>query len=322
MNATDALQLFLSTLSVSLPTFGWVFLGLALNRLGWLPEALNNRISLLAFRYGLPLMLFAGAAQVDYAGFSSSRYLLAGVLATLLVVAMSWGYSRWRGHPLEKRGIFVQAAYRSNLAIVGLALAVAAYGPLGTQLGALPVALMTMLYNVIAVWVLAATLGGEARPLDMLRDIARNPLIIGIVAGVALSVSPLPVPAVVAPAGNVLSAFFLPLVLTCIGASMKLSGLYRADALTWEASLWRLVVAPLVAMAVAYALGVRDAQLGVLFLLVASPVAASSHVMVVAARGDGVLAANIIVLTTLLSMVTVTLGLFLLSLASLVGALS
>jgi len=60
-------------------------------------------------------------------------------------------------------------------------------------------------------------------------------------------------------------------------------------------------------------------QLGVLFLLVASPVAAASFVMVVAARGDGVLAANIVVLTTLLSIVTVTLGFFLLSMFSLVG---
>ena len=52
-----------------------------------------------------------------------------------------------------------------------------------------------------------------------------------------------------------------------------------------------------------------------------TPVAASAHVMVVAARGDGVLAANIIVLTTILSLVTITLGFFLLSVFSLVGQL-
>jgi hypothetical protein len=71
----------------------------------------------------------------------------------------------------------------------------------------------------------------------------------------------------------------------------------------------------------AWLLGVRDEQLGVLFLLLAAPVAASSHVMVVAARGDGTLAANIVVLTTLLSIVTITVGFFLLSLLSLVGQL-
>ena len=70
---------------------------------------------------------------------------------------------------------------------------------------------------------------------------------------------------------------------------------------------------------VALSLGVQDEHLGVLFLLLASPVAASSHVMVVAARGDGTLAANIVVLTTLLSLVTITIGFFVLSAFSLIG---
>ena len=58
-----------------------------------------------------------------------------------------------------------------------------------------------------------------------------------------------------------------------------------------------------------------------LFLLIATPVAASAHIMVVAARGDSVLAANIVVLTTALSLLTITVGFFLLSAFSLVGEL-
>jgi predicted permease len=103
---------------------------------------------------------------------------------------------------------------------------------------------------------------------------------------------------------------------------MKLSGLRRAGTITWEATLWRLCISPVLGVMLALSMGVRGEQLGVLFLLLASPVAASSFVMVVAARGDGVLAANIVVLTTLLSMLTVTAGFFLLSMFSLVGPLN
>ena len=71
----------------------------------------------------------------------------------------------------------------------------------------------------------------------------------------------------------------------------------------------------------ALCLGVRDEHLGILFLLLATPVAASSHVMVAAARGDSTLAANIIVLTTLLSLVTITAGFFTLAYFSMVGQL-
>ena len=142
-----------------MPTFAWVLSGLVLHRLGLLPDKWIDRISRLAFNFGLPVMLFAGAAQVDYSSLAGARYLLAGVLATLVTLAFSWLYSAWRSHPLAQRGIFVQAAFRSNLAIVGVALAISAYGDRGPVLAALPVAVMTALYNVLAVWVLNITLG-------------------------------------------------------------------------------------------------------------------------------------------------------------------
>ncbi len=321
MSFPDALALFQSALAVSLPTFAWVALGMVLRLTGLLSQQLSDRVSMLAFNYGLPVMLFAGAAQVDYSSIGKARYLLAGVLAALLVFALSWVYSRWRGHPRALQGIFVQSAFRSNLAIVGLALTFSAYGERGTSLAALPVALMTILYNMLAVWVLNTTLGSRTSMLGVVTGILRNPLIIGISAGVFLSVSPLPVPALLTPLGAGLSQLFLPLVLVCIGGSMDLSRLYRAGALTWEASLWRLCVAPLAGILLALFMGVRGEQLGVLFLLIATPVAASAHIMVVAARGDGVLAANIVVLTTALSLLTITVGFFLLSAFSLVGEL-
>lgn len=319
MTGTESLALLYSALAVSVPTFAWVVLGLLLRRAGLVSATLIGTVSRLAFNYGLPLMLFTSAAQVDYSALGSARYLLAGALGTLLTLALAWLYSLWRHHPRAHRGIFVQAAFRSNLAIVGLGLAVSAYGERGPLLAALPVALLTALYNVLAVWVLNSTLGSGTSLRVLLLGIARNPLIIGIAAGVALAVSGLPVPAVVAPAGSLLSAFFLPLMLVCIGGSMQLSNLRGSGSLAWEATFWRLCVGPLLTVLLALAMGVRDEPLGVLFLLLSSPVAAASFVMVVAARGDGVLAANIVVLTTVLSMATVTAGFFLLSVFGLVG---
>ncbi len=322
MSFTESAALFGAALTVSLPTFGWVLLGVVLARLGLLSEYWINLVSRLAFNYGLPVMLFAGAAGVDYSAMGGADYLLAGVLATLATAGLAWAYSGWRGHELPLRGIFVQAAFRSNLAIVGIALAVSAYGERGPQLAALPVAVMTALYNVLAVWVLDVSHGGRTSAVSLVKGILSNPLIIGILAGVVLSLSPLPVPALVDPLSAGLSTFFLPLMLVCIGGSIRLGELRRAGAYSWEASVWRLCVAPLVAVVLALLLGVHGEALGVLFLLVASPVAASSFVMVVAVGGDGALAARVVVLTTLLSAITVTLGFYLLSLLSLVGQLA
>lgn len=319
MTQADATGLFLVCLAVSLPTFGWVLAGAVLGRLGWLPQSLNDRISRYSFNFGLPLMLFAGAAGVDFASVREARFLLAGVMGTLAVLVASGWYSRWRGHDAGDRGVFVQGAFRSNLAILGLALCLAAYGERGGQLAAMAIAVMTTLYNVLAVIVLNRTLGGNASPLAALVGILRNPLIIGIAAGALLSISGLPVPGLVHAANRWLSAFFLPVVLVCVGAAMKVQALRDSGGLAWEATGWRLVVGPLVAVLLALALGVRGEPLGALFLLVGTPAAASGYIMVVAARGNAVLAANIVVLTTVLSAVTLPLGLFLLALLSLAG---
>ena len=66
----------------------------------------------------------------------------------------------------------MQSAFRSNLAIVGVALTFSAYGELGPVLAALPIALMTVLYNILAVWVLNTTLGSGTTMRSVLQDIA------------------------------------------------------------------------------------------------------------------------------------------------------
>ncbi|MEP4484089.1 MAG: AEC family transporter [Halioglobus sp.] len=308
-----------TALAVSLPTFGWVILGLALRRIGLLRDEWVEVFSRLSFNYGLPVLLFAGAARVDYGAAAGARYLLAGIIATFLVSAGSWVYSVLRHHPQAYRGLFVQAAFRSNLAIVGLALSVSAYGERGAVLAALPIAVLTLLYNVIAVWVLNTTLGAQTSLLSLTLGIVRNPLILGISAGVLVAVVPLSVPEVIFELSALMSTLLLPMMLVCVGASMRLSALSAGKVLVTEAVVWRLLVAPALLLGVCLALGVTGEPLGVIFLLLSSPVATASFVMVIAARGDGTLAANMIVTTTLASVVTVTLGFLVLLYFGLVG---
>ncbi|MEQ9395350.1 AEC family transporter [Marinobacter salarius] len=320
MPASDLLQLVLTALSVSVPTFGWVVLGMLLRRVGLLQQRHIDAVSRFAFNAALPLLLFISAAGVDFAALGGATYLLAGVMATLLTLACGWAYGRWRDFPRPTLGIFVQATFRSNLAIVGFALCHAAYGEAGLGLAALPVALLTALYNVLAVWVLQVTHGGSRTVLGLLRGMAVNPLLLGIGAGVIVALAGWPLPSFTPLVSQGLSQFFLPLTLVCIGGALRISVLRTAGSVTWEATLWRLLVGPLLAVLVAVVLGVEPMQLGVVFLLLGAPVAAASFVMVVAARGDGTMAANIVVLTTLTSIVTVTLGFALLILAGLAAA--
>ncbi|GAB3277445.1 AEC family transporter [Parahaliea aestuarii] len=321
MADSDTLKLIVTALSVSGPTFGWVLLGVVLRRVGVIQQRHVDAISRVAFMAALPVLLFASAALVDYRHLGDARYLAAGVVATFVTLFASLCYCRWRGFSLGDTGVFVQASYRSNLAIVGIALCHAAYGEAGLALATLPLAVMTALYNMLAVALLNATHGGQRSPRAMLLGMLRNPLLIGIGLGVAVSLLALPLPALVPQVSSAISRYFIPLTLVAIGGAIQLNTLHRLGRTTWEAAGWRLCVGPAIGVAVALLMGVRGQALGVIFLLLAAPVAAASFVMVVAARGNSVLAANIIILTTLLCGLTVTLGFSVLVALGLVGEL-
>lgn len=307
--------LFLASLSLAAPTFGWLLLGVALYRLGWLSAALNDLVARTSFRWGLPLLLFFGAARTDFSAVAGSVYLWSGIVSTFLVLAASWWYGRWRSMADDEFPVFVQAAYRSNLVIIGMALVISAHGQAGLALAALPVAVLTVLYNVIAVWLLDYSYGRSNHIGGILLDILRNPLIIGILAGLLYSLAGPPLPGWAVAGGRWFSVILVPLLLVCVGAGLSLQALREAGSTCREAAVWRLLLAPLMTVGVALMLGVRGEELSTLYLLTAAPVASASFVMVVAVGGNARLAANVIAMTTLVSPLSVTLGYFLLSLS-------
>jgi predicted permease len=308
----DYLELLGSAIAVTGPAFSMVLGGLLLRRLNIIGDRFIDVGSRLVFQFGIPVVLFFGALSADYSSVLGSTYLLAGVLATIVTVVLSYLYGRWRAFPMRHLGIFVQGAYRSNMGIIGLALCVNAYGEQGLALAALALAIWTVLYNIIAVLLLNATLGHDSSVWGMFKGMLTNPLIIGIGLGVITAASGIAVPNQLNMVGRGFADIFIPFSLICIGGALNLASLRQSARETLEASIWKLLIMPLLSVSLALAMGVRGPELGVLFLLLAAPTAAASFVMVVAAGGNGSLAANIVLLTTLASTLTVTTGLVLL----------
>ena len=215
-------------------------------------------------------------------------------------------------------GVVVQGAYRGNVAIIGLAFCQNAYGETGLVIAALAIAALAMLYNIIAVALLTHCLsdGKKVSPVSMLQEMAKNPLIIAILLGFFVTSANIGVPKLLLDTGKYFAQMTLPLALLCVGGAMSFSALRQSSAGALSgallATVFKLILAPAISVVVALLMGVRDQELGVVFLLAASPTATVSFIMVQAMKGDGVLAPNIEVLTTLGAIVSVTAGLFVL----------
>ncbi len=309
---SDVLALVQATFDVTAPVFALVLLGCVLKRLNWIDTAFINTSSALVFRATMPTLLFLGILKADLG--EALQPLLLGyfALATVVSFLAAWGWAIWRC-PHADRGVYVQGAFRGNCGIVGLALAATQYGDYGLSVGGIMAGMVILFYNVLSTIVLALYSPHlEANWRTLLRSILGNPLIIGILVAIPFAYFQWHLPRWLDTSARYFAGLTLPLALMCIGATLSLASLRESSSLAIGASLWKIVWIPLLGVLGALALGIQGPALGILFLYLGCPTAASSFVMARAAGSNAQLAATIVVLSTLGGMLTTNLGLLLL----------
>ncbi len=289
-------------------------LGFLLKRWGLLTADFCQTASALVYSISLPTLLFLVIVRADLSQLFDLRLLSVALAATLLLFfSLSLSAQRLVAEPRE-RGIFVQAGFRGNLAVVGLAFCGNAYGEAGLAAASVLMAVLTIAYNLLAVYCLEKSLASKGSPnlLQLLQSVVKNPLILAIVAALLCAYWQLPVPNLLEKSGDYVARLTLPLALLCIGASLSLDSLRQSSQLSFIAVLIKLVVAPLLVTGAVYTAGFRDMTLALAFMLSASPTASVSFIMVTALGGNGRLASNMIALSTLGSVISVSIGITLL----------
>ena len=311
-------HLLLDTLNVSLPVFTMVFMGILLKRLGWIDQAFINTASSLVFKVTMPALLFLSILRAEPGEDFQLGLVVYYLIISALMFVLIWAWSLYRC-PRQQRGVYVQAAFRGNCGIMGLALATSMYGELGLSLGGVMAGGIIMLNLVLSAIVLAVYSPlVNSHPGAILKDVATNPLIIGIAGGLLLGWLDIGLPGWLMTSGDYLASMSLPLALICVGGSLSLAAIKQGSLLALDASLWKVVIMPLLGVLLALPLGFRGPELGILCLFLGSPTAAVAFVMARAAGANTDLTSNIIMQSTLLSLVTLTLGIFVLTLLGLI----
>ena len=305
------MEMFAFALSVTGPIFLTLLVGYGLRRVGLLSEPFVDDASRLVFLITLPILLFINIFTADARLLDELPLLLAGAAGTLVTIPLAW----LAAQPLvrEDRSAFIQGAFRGNLGIIGLAWALNAYGNSGLAQAALLMAIVTIMYNLVAVALFAVYSQRAAFSWRSLStDIVRNPLIVAIVLALVCKQLGLVLPEILLQTGDYLASITLPLALLCIGASMDFSMLWRSSYAAVGASVFKLVAVPAILLGFGWLLGLPAQSMGVLFLMAAAPSATVSFIMARAMGGNSQLAANIVALSTLFCIVSASFGLVLL----------
>jgi len=209
----------------------------------------------------------------------------------------------------KDRGSFVQGSFRSNFAIVGFALISNMFGEHALGKSSAVLMFIMPLYNLLAVIVLTVTTHSEKIQLKTgLIRIVKNPLILGAIAGFPFSYFHLQIHPVILRTAHYLGSMALPLALLGIGASLNMETMKKASTMAFCASVIKLILIPLCFIWGGIQLGFRGEDLGVLFILSASPTAVASFVMAKAMCANSWLAGHIILMTTIGASITITIG--------------
>lgn len=314
---------FIYSVDATFPIFLVMVIGYILKQIGMLNDNFVTVANRFNFKVTLPFMLFRDISGVDIRAVFDIRYVLFCALVSTACFWIIWGGVKLFLKDQSMRGAFVQASFRSSAAVMGLAFIQNMYG--SSAMGPLMIVSAVPLYNIFSVIVLTfeGAHSGEVDPKQKVKDacinIAKNPIILGILAGLVVGLLGIDFPVIVDKTVNSVAQMATPLALITIGAGFEGRKALAKIRPTIVASMIKLVIQPLIFLPVAAWMGFRGEQMIAILIMLASPTTPSCYIMAKNMDNDGVLTASVIVMTTLLAAFTLTGWIFILKTVGLIG---
>lgn len=305
---------FIFSLNATMPVFLVIVLGYILKQIGLFTDEFCRVGNKYVFLVALPVLLFRDIAQTNlYEDFELSFVLYCAGVTTLVFLGV-WFLA---AHILKDKslvGAFAQASVRSSAAILGIAFVENMYGNAG--LAPLMIVSAVPLFNIYSVIILTFSANGGQHGTEAIRkaciNVLKNPIIIGIVLGLPFSLLRIEIPTIPLKMIESVGATATPLALLVVGAGFEgTKALAKIKPTLWATAI-KLVFLPAVFLPLAVTLGLQNAELVAVLIMLGSPTTVSCYVMATNMGNDGELSTSIIVLTTLLSSVTLTGWIFLL----------
>lgn len=281
-------------LTALVPVTAIIAAGWAMRRWGFPGDGFWAPAERLTYFVLFPALIIGPLAEVDIVG-AEVVPMVAGIWAAIAAGAGLMGLAKRRfGVAGDTFSSLFQGAIRPNT-FVGIATAAGLWGEQGVALAAVIMAATIPVVNTLSVVVIGRYAGGTpagARTLVLL--LARNPLILACLAGVALNVGGIGIPPGIDTGLAILGRAALALSLLCVGAGLTFEGLSHVGPRIAVVCAIKLVLLPTVAFTVGTLLGATGPVAGVVALWASLPTAPSSYVLARQLGGDAVTMARMV----------------------------
>ena len=250
-----------------------------------------------------PCLIVSSFLSAESGKLDGWTLLLAVVLPALsIVISIALSYLFFRREPLGRRRVLRFSTVFCNVGFMGIPLVEGIVGSEGVLYGSFFIAV----FNIFC-WTYGYVMmgGGKVR----LKALLLNPGVIGIVIGLPLYLLDVPVPALIERPIELISGLNTPLAMIVVGgyiAQVKLRA-FVSDLAVYKMAVLRLVVAPLLYLALVWLLRPDETLLMSTVIQAATPVAANCVLFAVQYDSDAELASKSVAVSTALSVVTIPL---------------
>lgn len=296
------------------PVLILIIFGMMLARVRFFSEGFFKDLNRLTYFWGLPALLLYKVAEIDLKSEAGLGLLYTMLIVIAASIAIAYLLVLFLKVPSESIGAFVQGSYRGNLAFVGFPVVYFALGQEGLNLGMFTSGICILTYNTSSVAILIFHSKEKSdNPFQAVwKHGLKNPLILACCLGFALNIANLEIPIMARRSLVAIGQLALPLALIGLGAGLKFDELKGRLSLSVIAALINVAFSPLLGYFVGRSLGLDPTSLKIAVIFLSCPTAVFSYVLAEMLGNDGVMARNIVILSTLLSIVSLVLAIALL----------
>lgn len=315
------------SLNTTLPFILLALLGVLMKRLKIINDNFIKYGNKVIFYFAIPTTIFNHIHRADLSVVFDIQFLFFNVGWLIFFFLITWFLAYFLMRDKGAVPSFVNSAYRSSLSVVGPPLLVLMFyvghhpdtDPNILAKGILAVSILLIISYATAS-VLFAVHDPKAREkgvLGILKSIAKNPIVIGVVTGLVFNALGLRLPDFASSTVNGLSGIVKPLAMICVGGNLRFHGFDVKFKYVVISTVVKLFVMPITAIAVALFfnfIGVTNfsgSDLTIIMILNALPMAVGAYVMQAELSGDSYIGGSVLMLTMTLSAFTLTLFIFL-----------
>ncbi|MCX8697615.1 AEC family transporter [Gilliamella sp. B2840] len=296
---------FLSTL----PLFILILLGFLAVKLGRWQKTVTDSLTKFTFYIAFPIMLFQIMSHFSEQSEIDIKLLLVFFGGSFIVFAIGCLIA---SNVFQLNGsqstLFAMGGIYTNTVFVGIPIIKMLLGD-----HAIPIVAMIVIFNALILWTLATVsiefvqmgkLSGRSF-IKALKNVSRNPIIIGIFTGIIVNYLRLPIPNFINQSTKMVSDMTAPLSLIVLGMGLAEYKIRDQLLITGSICILKLVILPIVTYIVGKLLGLPTLELQVVVLLSSVSIAINCYMM---ARQfevlQGPIASSLLISTALSSVTT------------------